>query len=62
MTAAYKPGDTVQLKSGGPCMTVLRVVGNGDTLHTSWFAGKKNETAAFPTAAVIPCKEDGQKK
>ena len=62
MTAAYKPGDTDQLTSGGPCMTVLRVLEGGNMLPMSWFAGRKNETAAFPTAAVIPCNEDGQNK
>lgn len=62
MAEAYKPGDIVQLKSGGPGMTVTRVVDGGNVLHTSWFAGKKNETAAFPIAAVMPFKEDDQKK
>lgn len=62
MEDPYKPGDIVQLKSGGPGMTVTRVIDNGRALHTSWFAGKKNETAHFPIEAVIPFKEEEQKK
>lgn len=61
MKDAFKPGDLVQLKSGGPGMTVTRIVENGAMLHTSWFAGNKNETAAFPIEAVIPFKDEQKK-
>lgn len=42
-------------------MTVTRLVDGGKVLHTSWFAGKKNETAAFPVETVIPFKEEPKK-
>ena len=61
MADAFKPGDIVQLKSGGPPMTVTRLVDGGKVLYTSWFAGKKNETAGFPVATVIPYKEEPKK-
>ena len=62
MADAFKSGDIVQLKSGGPGMTVTRVVDGGKVLHTSWFAGKKNKTASFPIEAVVPFKDEEQKK
>ena len=62
MADSFKPGDIVQLKSGGPGMTVTRIVDSGKVLHTSWFAGKKNETAAFPIEAVIPFMGEEPKK
>jgi uncharacterized protein YodC (DUF2158 family) len=43
-------------------MTVTRVLDGGKVLHTSWFAGKKNETAAFPVEAVIPFKDEEERK
>lgn len=61
MADAFKPGDIVQLKSGGPAMTVTHLVNGGKVLHTSWFAGKKNETAGFPVETVIPYKEEPKK-
>lgn len=62
MANSFKPGDIVQLKSGGPVMTVTRVLAGGKVLHTSWFAGKKNETAAFPFEAVIRFKDEEERK
>lgn len=53
---AIKIGDIVQLKSGGPKMTVILIT--GDTVHTSWFAGQKNEKAMFHRDAVIPAEDE----
>jgi len=43
MSDQFKPGDTVQLKSGGPIMTVTKIEpsigGNGRAL-CEWFDGK----------------------
>jgi uncharacterized protein YodC (DUF2158 family) len=55
----YKVGDTLQLKSGGPHMTVVK--GLEDGYWTSWFAGKKHEKAFFPFDAVHePDKNEGR--
>ena len=57
-TAAFKIGDIVQLKSGGPKMTVTSLpFGKSDIVHTAWFAGIKTETGAFPGDALIPVKD-----
>jgi uncharacterized protein YodC (DUF2158 family) len=49
-----KPGDTVQLKSGGPKMTVTEVKPiNGVTrAWCSWFINDKLETASFPVDSL----------
>ncbi|WP_083274625.1 YodC family protein [Novosphingobium resinovorum] len=39
---AFKKGDVVQLKSGGPKMTVDAVTGS-TTIRVVWFAGSKME-------------------
>lgn len=56
----YNIGDQVQLKSGGPCMTVNEAM----THHTSkefldrykcqWFAGKKLDMGTFPEDSLEP--------
>jgi uncharacterized protein YodC (DUF2158 family) len=56
MSGAFKSGDVVRLKSGGPKMTVT----NAGTAHMTgeafvecaWFVGTKAETASFPPAAL----------
>jgi uncharacterized protein YodC (DUF2158 family) len=54
MADEFKGGDIVQLKSGGPPMTVLRA---GDMYGTklvwcSWFDGATEKTGKFPPAAL----------
>lgn len=45
----YVVGDTVQLKSGGPEMTVKSVPTELIRYYTcQWFAGKKLEAGQFP--------------
>lgn len=51
MSDTFKIGDIVQLKSGGPKMTVTAVLGK--VVHTAWFSGSKKETGAFPFDAII---------
>lgn len=46
-----REGDLVQLKSGGPVMTVVRVNGPG-TLSCKWFKGSKVNTDYFPPSAL----------
>jgi len=36
-----KIGDVVQLKSGGPTMTIESIDKSGDSIHCQWFAGDK---------------------
>ena len=49
-----KPGDTVQLKSGGPVMTVTSIGDDYGTLSAwcAWFDGKKPCNGTFPTVTL----------
>ncbi len=58
MTTTLKLGDIVQLKSGGPKMTVSRVLDSH--IHTAWFAGSKSESGVFPFQAVILYQEENK--
>jgi uncharacterized protein YodC (DUF2158 family) len=59
----YKIGDQVQLKSGGPVMTVNRFFAalgvHGEAVYRcQWFAGKKLESGDFAEEALqIPAQE-----
>ncbi|WP_084652760.1 DUF2158 domain-containing protein [Mesorhizobium sp. WSM1293] len=57
---AFKVGDIVQLKSGGPAMTVV-ALHTPTSLHTSWFAGHKNEKAFFHPDALVVFVDDKKK-
>jgi len=56
MADKFKIGDIVQLRSGGPKMTVTAVL--DPVVHTAWFAGSKKETGAFPFDAIIIFQEE----
>jgi uncharacterized protein YodC (DUF2158 family) len=60
---AFKVGEIVQLKSGGPKMTVTDIPAGSykDYYSTSWFAGAKLEHGHFPEDSLMPAKE-GDKK
>lgn len=62
MAEKLKIGDIVQLKSGGPKMTVTRLSDNEKVAHTSWFAGSKHEAGGFPVDALIPITEGVKEK
>ncbi|WP_408398329.1 YodC family protein [Paraburkholderia nemoris] len=48
-TQSFKIGDSVQLKSGGPEMTVKSVPeGPVKSYRCQWFAGKKLDEGVFP--------------
>ena len=54
MAETFKVGDLVELKSGGPAMTVMRVDDEGH-VHTNWFSGRdrgKLEKGEFPIEAL----------
>ena len=56
----FEIGDTVQLKSGGPVMTVERVSKSGGRSGCTciWFKDEKKEFAFFPHEALRPFKMD----
>jgi uncharacterized protein YodC (DUF2158 family) len=49
----FKPGDLVELNSGGPVMTVNERQ-SGDEYYCQWFAGKKLDHGTFPLASLKP--------
>jgi len=54
--ADLKAGDVVQLKSGGPEMTITDIgtdeITKSPTVWRVWFVKTKRETGAFPTVTV----------
>lgn len=56
MSDKLKIGDIIQLKSGGPKMTVTKVF--NDSVQAAWFAGSKKEVSAFPFEAVMTNQEE----
>lgn len=56
MTDTFKIGDVVQLKSGGPRMTVTGLGDSSTTgeasVYCTWFVDKKQDSGAFPVEAV----------
>lgn len=63
--ATFKEGEIVQLKSGGPKMTVKSVSAMGikkDELFCQWFAGSKLNTGYFTQESLIKVVEVEPKK
>ena len=63
---AYKAGDLVVLKGGGPVMTITHVSeryhdDNDNNYHCVWFSGKKRESADFPGIALNPAPKEEAK-
>lgn len=53
MTDQFKPGDIVQLKSGGPKMTVKESASTDkNIIYCQWFAGSKLESGAFRSESL----------
>ena len=50
MSDNFKPGDTVQLKSGGPKMTIYNI--DGSEAFCSWFEGNKRERGRFELTSL----------
>jgi uncharacterized protein YodC (DUF2158 family) len=59
----FKVGDVVQLKSGGPDMTVAEAssVGDKDHVWCQWFGGRKLERGRFPAASLVSTPSDSGK-
>lgn len=53
-TELFKNGEIVQLKSGGPKMTVISEakIPGVEWVECAWFAGSKHERASFPPDAL----------
>ncbi|MEA3000714.1 MAG: putative small protein [Sphingomonadales bacterium] len=56
----FKKGDIVQLRSGGPKMTVEQDW--GDEIRVAWFAGAKMEVQTVHPDALQPYVEPESKK
>jgi uncharacterized protein YodC (DUF2158 family) len=50
----FKAGDVVQLKSGGPKMTIGRLEDIGGVMHAvcAWFIENKREVGTFPLTSL----------
>ncbi len=55
---AFKVGDVVVLKSGGPEMTVA--VLDKDHVWCQWFGGRKLEKGRIPVASLITAPTEGE--
>jgi uncharacterized protein YodC (DUF2158 family) len=53
----FKPGDVVQLKSGGPLMTVTAIDHSG--VVCTWFDKNNHKTATFPASTLELYDENG---
>ena len=51
-----KTGDIIQLKSGGPAMTIIQFDTEAGVVTCNWFDGKELNEATFPIDAVGECK------
>lgn len=61
MSTSFKVGDIVQLKSGGPEMTVQTLPSTHNQYYTcQWFAGKKLESGHFKEESLKPVKPAGK--
>lgn len=56
MMTDWKIGDLVELKSGGPCMTIKHVDPDGRA-HCHWFNGNQHDSDTFPPETLKPWVE-----
>ena len=62
MSDTFEIGDVVQLKSGGPKLTVAKIESDG-RVYCYWFAGAKREHGTFgPETLKRPEQEEPSKK
>lgn len=58
--ALFEIGDNVELKSGGPTMTVERYHSSRDTqLECQWFAGSKLQSGWFEEETLSKVEPEG---
>jgi len=59
----FKSGDIIQLKSGGPKMTVQKTPATATAeLECQWFAGGKLEHGYFHRETIIKIEESEKRK
>ena len=51
-TMDIRKGDVVQLKSGGPKMTVAHI-DEHESAYCQWFVGGKQEGQSFPVSSLV---------
>jgi uncharacterized protein YodC (DUF2158 family) len=61
MANVIKDGDLVELKSGGPTMTVEVAFDDGD-VRCVWFAGEKQQTHIFRGSSLIKTETQNDTK
>jgi uncharacterized protein YodC (DUF2158 family) len=49
---AFKPGDLVRLRSGGPVMTIAHWSEMNEQWSCRWFDGPKHQAESFPSEAL----------
>ena len=54
----FKVGDIVQLKSGGPKMTIEEISEMDNSYCCKWFAGSKLQEGFFAASALIRVEEE----
>jgi uncharacterized protein YodC (DUF2158 family) len=60
--ANFRIGDVVELKSGGPKMTVDRILGDsGQRLTCVWFIGTQRNEGQFSLDSLKPWKDEEPK-
>ena len=59
---AFKIGDVVMLKSGGPDMTVEDPKSYNDQVECQWFGGRKLERGRFPPGSLVYAPTEGDAK
>lgn len=59
--AELKIGDVVQLKSGGPKMTIADTQSNPAGILCAWFDKAEVKSSRFPPEALAPIKKSQEK-
>ncbi len=52
MASELKNGDRVRSKSGGPLMTIFRIIAN-ETAYCRWHDGEKSEWGVFHLSSLV---------
>lgn len=60
MAKSFEVGEVVTLKSGGPEMTVQKILdlSGGTMVRCQWFGGRKLENDDFPPASLVYAETD----
>lgn len=58
----FKTGDVVQLKSGGPKMTVNDPFTHSEIVLCQWFSGSKLESGIFDPETLVKINDEQSEK